>query len=145
MKKITIALLLPLIIFSILSCSSDDSFLEPNTIAGNWHMVRYEHSNGENINFTKNDIVWIFDENSDQLTVEINFSMATLNNYESISIGIDEGTYDYSIIEKNGVLNLTIGNLEFGNITLSENELTVNRKQGEYGNGNDLSTWYFEK
>ncbi|MCB0745775.1 MAG: hypothetical protein KDC67_17865, partial [Ignavibacteriae bacterium] len=72
-------------------------------------------------------------------------SMATLNNYESISIGIDEGTYDYSIIEKNGVLNLTIGNLEFGNITLSENELTVNRKQGEYGNGNDLSTWYFEK
>ena len=146
MNKITTYLLLFLAIYYTSSCSSDDSYTETDTIAGNWNMMRYEHStNGENVNFIKGDIVWWFDEDTAILTVEIDYSQTTLENYESIYIGIDQGTYEYSINEVNGVMNLAVGDLEFGNITLSDNGLMINRKDGEFGNGNNLSTWFFEK
>ena len=146
MNKIKIPLLLSLIFLTTSACNSDDSFLEPNSIDGAWHMVRYEHStNGENVNLILNDIVWSFDEDLKELTVAINLSITTRENYESLYIGIDEGTHNYSIIESDGVLNLTVGDLEFGNIILTENRLTINRRQSEFGNGNDLSSWHFEK
>lgn len=146
MNKIKIVLLLISIIFTTYACSSDDSYLDTNSIAGDWHMVRYEHSNnGGNVNFIKNDIVWSFDENSKKLIVEMNLSSTTRENYDSFYIGIDEGTHNYSIIEKDGVLNLIVENQEFGNIILSQNGLIINRRESPYGNGNDLSSWHFNK
>jgi len=135
---------LTLIILVTSSCTKNN-LVENSTIDGDWHLVKYEHStNGKNVNFIRNDIVWNFNENSNKLIVEINISATTLENYESIYIGLDSGIYEYSIIEKNGISYLMIDNNKFGNILISPNKLIINKKEGSYGAENNLSTWSFE-
>ena len=145
MKLNVISTSLILISLFVFSCSTEDSFENP-TINGNWYLKNYEHStNGENINYVENDIIWNFNENLNKLTVELNFSATTLENYESLYIGLSEGVYDYSIVEENNILYLMVGDYEFGNVLFSTNELIINRRESPYGTGNNLSTWNFEK
>jgi len=146
MKLNVLSPFLILLFFIVSSCSKDDSFEKlSSSINGDWYLKSYEHStNGENINFIKNDIIWNFNEDLNKLTIKLNISALTLENYESIYIGVNEGIYDYSIIEKNEISYLIIGDDEFGNISFSTNELKVNRKEAPYDEGNNLSTWNFE-
>ena len=129
----------------ISSCSSDD-LIQNQSINGTWYLKKYDDStNGININFVREDVKWNFDENTNKLTVEFNFSETTLENNETLHVGLDSGSYDYSLTEKNGIKYLVIGNQEFGSISIETNTLNLNKNVDSNGSGIDLFIWEFEK
>ncbi|MCK5442788.1 MAG: hypothetical protein KAJ23_12935, partial [Maribacter sp.] len=67
------------------------------------------------------------------------------NTANTLYDGLDTGEYPYSILTKNKVLYLLINGQEFGGITLSQNELTLNQNELSTGSGADGFVVLLEK
>ena len=92
---------------------------------------------GVNENFTKGEITWTFNSQTEILTIEKN----TQNSFS----GPSEGTYTYSFQNINDRQYIFIDAIESGGVTHQENGMIINENQGSKGNGADGFVYQLEK
>ena len=130
-KKI---ILLLLITIGLLTSCSDDNDEQLSIIEGVWHIKNISGGlAGINDTYTKDAIKWTF--NNQKLTLTI------VNNNpidDTIYDGYASGVYHYSILESNHNFYLVIEDSEFGEITLIQDNLTLDGNKSSVGNGADL-------
>jgi hypothetical protein len=140
-------LLIPLFCFFIFtSCSvnrGDDVPTEQNTVI-QWNLINVRGGvAGVNHNFELGEIIWVFDDSNGILSIENN------NTDDTLEDGFNSGNYTFYYIDDDFLnLYITIGDTEFGSITISENNLYFIINQNETstnGTGADGFIYLFEK
>jgi len=131
MKKVTLLLLCFVI---LISCKEDDTLSTNNT----WNLMNLSGGlAGVNIDYTKGEIIWTFNEQNSTLIVKINTP--------ELLIGIDKGTYSYSIENIDGISYLNINNIEMGSFTIFQNQLIIDTNIRSGSSGSDGFLFQFEK
>ena len=93
---------------------------------------------GVNNDFQQGTIIWILNPQSSTLTIENN---NTDNNYD----GFDSGIYAYNIQNISGKSFMIIEGIEFGGITILQNEIIIDQNLTSNGSGADGFILRFEK
>lgn len=141
MKLKTFILTLFLGIGLLISCTKDETNILPQEeyLNGVWNLKNLSGGFvGLNENYPTGAITWTF--NAQNQTIIVNN-----NNQASTSFIFESGTYNYSIIEVNDQKYLQIDSEEYGGLTISANNLTVDQNEISWGFGADGFVLYFEK
>lgn len=121
------------------SINSNDTN-QPQVITVYWNLVNVSGGvSGVDIDYGTGDIVWLFDEVNTTLTV------TNTNTDDSLEDGLDSGTYPYSVIDDGHDLFLSINATEFGNFTVTGNQLVIDQNITTSGTGADGYVYTFEK
>ena len=117
MKRILFLLLVAL----FFSCSNDDDGSSFIGLQGKWNLINVSGGFiGADNDFDKGIIVWEFDEISKQVVI-------TNNNTEpGISDGLPTGTYSYSILPLNDVMELVVNEINLGVLEIRDQSFTLN-------------------
>lgn len=138
MKNGKLCLLILLSLVLCISCSNEDDSTQVETLKGIWKVKNISGGiAGIDDKYEAGIITWTF--NNEILTVENN------ENQGSIYSGFENGTYNYSTSEINGVRYIMINNTEYGGFTLSINSLLINQNETSSGLGADGFILEFEK
>jgi hypothetical protein len=131
MKKVVYILVSVL----LLSCSLNDDNNAPARDA-KWSLIKISGGiEGIEINLEKGEITWVFDEVNNNIIVEVNI--------DDPLIGLSEGTYPYELETINNELFLFVDGSEFGALTISNTQLTIDQNITSTGNAADLFLFRF--
>jgi len=124
-------LLLIITFGTLLSCTIDDD--DTPTIAGAWQVKNISGGlAGIDDTYTQGTIKWTFNSQNFTLTVVNNNPLNT-----TIYDGFAPGIYSYSITKNNDSSYLVIEGNEFGESTLTVQNLIINQNKLSTGTGND--------
>lgn len=114
-----------LIVFAgiISACKKQKPEPTAATLAGTWHLKKVQGGLvGANDTFVKGEVFWVFDANTNTLTVNNNLVTSDpRNNYLNPILGI----FSYSEVVVGGVKTLEIGGQKRGDILIFGNKLTL--------------------
>ncbi len=131
MKKVAI-LLICLVL--LINCKSDDTMSTNDT----WNLVNISGGfAGIDKNFNVGEIIWTFNEQNSTLIIE--------KNTQEPFIGIDEGTYSYTIENINSTTYLNLDNIEKGSYTVSQDQIIIDENITSTGSGADRYVFKLEK
>ena len=117
MKRILFLLLVTL----FFGCRNDDDGSSFIGLQGKWNLINVSGGFiGADNDFDKGVIIWEFNEVSKQLVI-------TNNNVEpSISDGLAAGTYSYTILPLNDVMELVVNEINLGVLQIQDRSFTLN-------------------
>ena len=105
-----------------------------------WNLTKVSGGiSGVDIDYNIGTIIWSFDEINTMLTV------TNSNTDDSLEDGLESGTYPYSVIDNGHDLFLSINSIEFGKLTISENQLEIDQNITTSGTGADGYVYTFQK
>ena len=127
-KQIKRLVLLLMLSITFSSCYKDNTV--SSNINGTWHMTNMSGGvAGIDIDYANTDILWIFDDLSATLTVNV---AATVDNYHYLS----PGTYDYSILIKKKLSYLVV-DTEIGQISIIDSQMIIDENKQSNADGTD--------
>ena len=117
------------------SCDNDDS---NDSKAETWFLINISGGfAGINKDVEKGTIIWAFNNQDSTLKIE--------NNNNDDFIGIESGTYSFSILNSNNKNYLVIEGNEFGGMSTAGNELFIDQNIQSSGSGADKFGFRFVK
>ncbi|GAA4269664.1 hypothetical protein [Hyunsoonleella aestuarii] len=139
-NKIVIAITF-LMLFS--SCSLDDesNSAQYQTFRSFWHLARVTGGiAGVDNQFELDTVIWSFDEDNNEITVENN------NTDDTKQDGLNSGVYSYETTAFDTKEILIIDNQDFGEIYLdSQNVLVIDQNETTMGSGADGFVYTFQR
>lgn len=124
----------------LVGCSNETSIApQKELLNGVWNLKNLSGGfAGLDENYPAGTITWTFSSQNQTIIVDNNAPA-------SVSFIFDNGTYNYSIIEVSNQKYLNIDSYEYGGLTISTNELTIDQNKISSGVGADGFILYFEK
>lgn len=127
-----------ILIVIIASCSINNDDDKPQVVRSEWHLKNVSGGlAGVNNDFDFNQVIWVFNELQGLLTV-LN------NNTNAVEDGLDSGTYSYSMLDDGTNTFLIIDNSEFGGLTITNNNLTIDQNLTSTGTSADGFIYSFQ-
>ncbi|WP_298239355.1 hypothetical protein [uncultured Algibacter sp.] len=131
------------LLFILNSCSinNDTSSTPEQTFRSFWHLVSVEGGiAGIDDQFELNTVIWSFDEDNDDITVENN------NTDDTKQDGLDSGVYPFEIVPVDSKQILVIDGLDFGEIYFTtQNTLIIDENETTTGPGADGFLYTFQR
>ncbi|MBD0832018.1 hypothetical protein [Aestuariibaculum sediminum] len=140
MKKLFLILSLTYLFSCGISDDNSDN-VTPQAVRVEWHLIKVTGGiSGVNNNFELYDIVWEFNDETGQFTVN------NTNEDSSIEDGLDSGTYVFSILKEDSSNYFIVNDTEFANILVDNNagEMTLDQNVTTAGVGSDGYIYYFK-
>lgn len=135
-------LILTLLIGSgiLISCSDDADILpQEEQLNGTWNLKNLSGGfAGLNENYSNGTITWTFNPQNQTIIVDNNIPA-------SEGFIFSSGTYNYSITIAGGQKYVNIDSDEYGGLTISANNLTIDQNKISWGVGTDGFILNFEK
>ena len=103
------------------SCSNDDDNSSFIGLQGEWNLINVSGGFvGADNDFDKGVIMWKFDEIAKQVVI------TNSNTEPGVSDGLPTGTYDYSILPLNDVMELVVNEINLGVLQIQDQSFTIN-------------------
>lgn len=134
MKFLTSAFFILLLTSCSLSNDNNSQYVRTE-----WHLKNVTGGiDGVSNDFNLNTVIWTFNEVLGTLNIENNNTNAELED------GFDTGNYTYSLIDNGNNSFIIINQTEFGSLTLSNNQMTINQNEKSTGTGADGYIYKFQ-
>lgn len=129
---LSITLLILFCVFTLTNCKKDDEDIccaYPITLEGSWSLVHIQGGfAGVDDVFENGIVVWYFDTETNTILVENNNIDNTV-----LYDGLESGTYSYEIVTENETDYLYIESSNFGVLTYSSFQLSIDSNIGADG------------
>lgn len=116
--------ILCLMSFIVISCNTeDDTTIQINQLNGIWHLKNVGGGMaGNNVSYSKGEVIWVFNEKSQEIRIENNTDPNSTKGTFSI---YRSGNYSYRLVENNTSTSLYIADEKLGVYYFEDGQLNV--------------------